>query len=492
MQGTNRTIAPRLLTRLLLGAFLAVALTTGTATAKKPPRIKGGKTFVLPWETRSPSVAIAPDGTAWFGADAPASLSLVAVRPTTGMTVENLDPNRELVTGRTWGTTDDLHFAPNGDLWFARRAAAGERVVRRAPDGTETTFELPGDQPVVALAIGPEGDPWLVRGYRTSPAITHLTQTGTATTFFLGFRSLPTSIVTGPDGNLWFTEEGSGRIGRISPGGEIHLFQVGRDVHPREIVAGADGDLWFSENGLSGPGAKPSDRIGRITTAGKYTQFAIPFGHGTERLAADPRGPIWFSTQRGEISSISPRGAIGARGCVDKCSLVYSLAVAPEGTLWFAAAKRYEPCLECGGGTAILQQLEGAPVREIPAGALAPAPKARPSTDSASEASPHVTVKTRSAYGVEETEALLAGFINPHGRTATFRFQWGTTTRYGHVTYAPEEPVYPGYKGEEVEEFIFDLKPGTVYHFRVIAYSHGRKFYGQDETFKTLPFHSQY
>jgi streptogramin lyase len=365
-------IRARLLTRLLLGALLVVALSAGTATAKKPPRILGGNTIVLPWNTTSYSAAIAPDGTPWFGADAPGSLSLIAVRPS-GMTVENLDPNRELVKGRSYGTTDDLAFAPNGDLWFVRRDNTGEKVVRRAPDGTETAFALPGEQPVVALTIGPEGDPWMVRGYRVTPAITHLTQTGAATNFPLAFEASPSSIVTGPDGNLWFSEEDAGKIGRISPAGAIHLFPLGPEVRPREIVAGADGRLWFSENGERVPHRKPRGRIGRITTAGKVTQFPIPFGHGTETLAADPSGPIWFSTQKGEISSISPRGAIGARGCVQKCSLVYSLAVAPGGTLWFAASKRYEPCLECGGGDAILQQIEGAPVREVPAGALASA-----------------------------------------------------------------------------------------------------------------------
>jgi hypothetical protein len=105
---------------------------------------------------------------------------------------------------------------------------------------------------------------------------------------------------------------------------------------------------------------------------------------------------------------------------------------------------------------------------------------------------PHLTVKTRPAYGIEESEALLAGFINPHGRTATYRFQWGLTRKYGKVSLFPEQPVYPGYKGEEIEEFIDGLKPGTVYHFRIVGYSHGLKFFGQDRTFKTLPFHSLY
>jgi hypothetical protein len=108
------------------------------------------------------------------------------------------------------------------------------------------------------------------------------------------------------------------------------------------------------------------------------------------------------------------------------------------------------------------------------------------------EEPPHLTVKTRPAYGVEESEALIAGFINPHGRTATYRFQWGPTKKYGTVSLFPEEPLYPGFKGEEIEEFTDGLRPDTVYHFRIVGYSHGLKFFGQDRTFKTLPFHSLY
>jgi len=131
----------------------------------------------------------------------------------------------------------------------------------------------------------------------------------------------------------------------------------------------------LSENGERGRHGKPTDRIGRLTADGKITQFAIPFGRGTEQLAADPGGRVWFSTEKGEISSISPSGAIGGRGCPGSCaSAIYSLAFAPDGALWFAAEKHYVPCLLCGGGTAIQQQLEGAPVGEIPAGVLRPAP----------------------------------------------------------------------------------------------------------------------
>lgn len=369
MQGKGRTIARRCLCRLLVGALLAAALAPTAATAKPPAHLRGAKVFVLPWQTSSPSVAVSPAGVPWFGTSAPGSLSLVSVEAE-GEHVTDLDPHHELVTGRNYGSTDSLSFDAEGNLWFVRTAGGGEALVRRAPDGTETTFDLHAGPPVRSLAIGPEGAAWLARADRDAAELESVTPTGTVTRVPLVAGSDPSSITAGPDGALWFTEEAAGKVGRIMPTGEVRLFALG----PRVIVAGSEGALWFSENGKRRHGWRSSARIGRITTSGKVAQFPIPFGRGTEKLAADPRGRVWFSTEKGEISSIAPSGAIGARGCPGSCaSAIFSLAVAPDGALWFAAEKHYVPCLECGGGTAILQQLEGAPVGELPPGVLRPA-----------------------------------------------------------------------------------------------------------------------
>src|ERR1700759_5055632 len=127
----------------------------------------------------------------------------------------------------------------------------------------------------------------------------------------------------------------------------------------------------------------------------------------------------------------------------------------------------------------------------IAAFAVAVAATSSASAGRRAEKPPHVFVKTLPAYGVDEYGAVLNSRINPHGSTATYRFQWGRTKSYGHIApeYAPEEPVYPGYEGYEIEEVIEGLRPGTVYHFRAVAYSHGQKFFGQDETFRTWRHH---
>jgi virginiamycin B lyase len=379
MQGTNRTIAriTRLARLLALAILLVVALPPATAAAGgRTHPIKGARVSVLPWRTTSSSVAVAPDGVPWFGTSAPESLSLVSL-PTGSIQVENLDPGGELVKEDDYGSTSSLQFDGEGNLWFVRLDSAGQAIVRRAPDGSEAAFELAGNLPVNSLATGAGGGAWFLRGYRNA-RIGSVTATGMVTQFPLPVGSDPASIAAGPDGAFWFTEEGAGKIGRITPDGKIRLFRLGPHVQPRQIVAGPDGALWFSENGSRGPHKKSRDRIGRITTGGKVTQFPIPFGTGSELLAPDPRGLIRFTTEKGEISSLATTGTLGAHGCLQNCSAqIDSIAVGPDGALWFAAEKHYKPCLECGGGTAILQQLEGVPIGEIPAGALAPPPAGR-------------------------------------------------------------------------------------------------------------------
>jgi virginiamycin B lyase len=68
--------------------------------------------------------------------------------------------------------------------------------------------------------------------------------------------SEPEYITVGPDGALWFTENSSGKIGRITTAGIITDEFPGASS-PKGIVAGPDGALWFTEE---------VGNIGRITT----------------------------------------------------------------------------------------------------------------------------------------------------------------------------------------------------------------------------------
>jgi streptogramin lyase len=188
---------------------------------------------------------------------------------------------------------------------------------------------------------------------RTMPALT-------VTTFQIPLVALvePQGITTGSDGNLWFTENGAGKIGRMTPSGVVTSFALPQvpppagspagtaatTPHPTDITAGPDGALWFV--GIPG-------EIGRITTTGVVTEFplpAVPPPSGSKPgTASTPAtatsivegldGALWFTGVPGEIGRISMTGAVTEFAVPDVApgtqATPTSITVGPDGALWF-------------------------------------------------------------------------------------------------------------------------------------------------------------
>jgi virginiamycin B lyase len=54
-------------------------------------------------------------------------------------------------------------------------------------------------------------------------------------------------LATGPDGALWFTEWGAGRVGRITPTGDIETHELPNPTSESHgITLGPDGALWVA------------------------------------------------------------------------------------------------------------------------------------------------------------------------------------------------------------------------------------------------------
>jgi hypothetical protein len=71
----------------------------------------------------------------------------------------------------------------------------------------------------------------------------------------------------------------------------------------------------------------------------------------------------------GELSSISPSGVIGERGCLNACiASIESIAVTTSGAIWFA--DRHPDCSSCGGGSGLINESEGTTLGMIRAGTL--------------------------------------------------------------------------------------------------------------------------
>jgi hypothetical protein len=101
---------------------------------------------------------------------------------------------------------------------------------------------------------------------------------------------------------------------------------------------------------------------------------------------------------------------------------------------------------------------------------------------------PSPYARTAFAYGIGKTEAVLIGFVNARGSSTTAQFQVGRSKSYGRwFPPGPPEEFYAGHHSSEVEQGVDRLRPGTIYHFRLVATNAGGKTYGKDKTFTTLP-----
>ena len=92
-------------------------------------------------------------------------------------------------------------------------------------------------------------------------------------------------------------------------------------------------------------------------------------------------------------------------------------------------------------------------------------------------------VATGSA-GVAVTTATLNGTVDPRNHTATWYFEYGTSTSYGSRTSSQRADANTGSRA--VSAGIANLAPGTTYHFRIVASSSTGTSRGADVAFTTI------
>ncbi len=92
-------------------------------------------------------------------------------------------------------------------------------------------------------------------------------------------------------------------------------------------------------------------------------------------------------------------------------------------------------------------------------------------------------VTTSAASSIGTTTANLNGKIDPNGRSTNYVFEYGTTTSYG--TKTPSGSAGSGSSATSVSASVSGLKPGTTYHFRLVATSDAGTSNGSDQTFTT-------
>jgi streptogramin lyase len=140
-------------------------------------------------------------------------------------------------------------------------------------------------------------------------------------------NSGPYGIATGTDGNVWFTEEAGGKIGRITPAGQITEFPVpGGNL--RNIAVGPHGNLWFTA----------AWGIGRISPTGAVETFPQP-SSTLQGVAAGPDHRVWVVDKAGFIDRFLTTGQLTDQfpfpgTCCDPSA--ENITAGPDGNLWAA------------------------------------------------------------------------------------------------------------------------------------------------------------
>jgi phosphodiesterase/alkaline phosphatase D-like protein len=93
------------------------------------------------------------------------------------------------------------------------------------------------------------------------------------------------------------------------------------------------------------------------------------------------------------------------------------------------------------------------------------------------------TATTSKASGVKRTSATLHGSVKAGGAKTTYYFEYGTTTGFGSKT--AKHTLKAGNTTKHVSAALKGLKPGTTYHFRLVAKNAKGTVHGKTLTFKT-------
>jgi phosphodiesterase/alkaline phosphatase D-like protein len=93
-------------------------------------------------------------------------------------------------------------------------------------------------------------------------------------------------------------------------------------------------------------------------------------------------------------------------------------------------------------------------------------------------------VRSEAARDATATTATLAGSVDPRTRSTSWWFEYGTTTGYGSQTAS--RSAGSGSAARAVSAALSGLRPGTTYHYRLVARNDAGTTRGADLSFTTL------
>ncbi|MHB8643038.1 MAG: hypothetical protein ACYDA3_09165 [Gaiellaceae bacterium] len=98
---------------------------------------------------------------------------------------------------------------------------------------------------------------------------------------------------------------------------------------------------------------------------------------------------------------------------------------------------------------------------------------------------PTVDYASPGAGALTRQSATLSGYVDPRGSDATYWFEYGKSTLYGHVTAQTAAAASAG--RQQVSAVLAGLAAGTAYHWRLDSSNAAGTTDGADQAFRTAP-----
>lgn len=137
----------------------------------------------------------------------------------------------------------------------------------------------------------------------------------------------PFGITSGPLGSVWYAMPGAGRIGRVDPHGDVHLYDVPTPDNVVGWLQTIGGAVWFSERG--------TDKVGRLEPNGAFREYQLP-GDGIQGIVRGANGDIYVAEQfSGDIARLDPATGHVTTYSVPDGGDPLGMAIGADGAIWF-------------------------------------------------------------------------------------------------------------------------------------------------------------
>lgn len=306
---------PTLMHPLFRSALCATALVALTPAA---PASAAPSAAAVPGLTAGGgAIAKAPDGTMWLAQPAdPGKVTRIepggALHTYIGGVTENFPEDR---------SPSGMAITPDGRAWLLIDGLLDDWISITPSSGAVRRHELAFEQPT-GIVAGPDGKLWMTTAPDHPAYSAALVSFDPATGNAVGYSSAFSSnsglrgLTVGGDGALWFVEGSSGRVGRLTTGGNLSLTSV--SPAPTLLGAGAGNAMWFAAPG----------------TLGKLGSSGSAVATSANALALGPDGAIWSATTGGVFRTTGD-GAIATHTAgVPADAVGKGIAAGPDGHMW--------------------------------------------------------------------------------------------------------------------------------------------------------------